>query len=267
MYIFKFELFWITLWPTYYWLMYVLWFMFSYILIKKNLKLSYRKIEDLFIYSVLWVVLWWRLIYMLFYWFADLVNNPLNILKIWEWWMSFHWWVVWIILAMYFFNKKYKIGFLKLADELCFTLPVGLFLWRIWNYINKELLWYYPYDWPFAVYINSIWHFPSPLIEALLEGIVLFIILYYARKYKKNNKKFIDFKFKKSLLNYLLPKSDWQIAALFLIFYALFRIFVEVFFRLPDEHIGYIFWFFTMWIFLTIPMLLIWLYYFIKLSK
>jgi len=223
--------------------------------------------DDLLLFCFIWIILWGRLAYILFYDFAFYIDNPGNLLKIWEWWMSFHWWVIWVILAMYFFNKKYKVWFLKLADELCYWLPLALFFWRIWNYINKELLWYSPYDWPFAIYINSTWYFPSPLLEAILEWLILFIILYYARKIKLNNNKIINFKIKKSVYHNLLPKNDWQIAALFLIFYAIFRLFVEIFFRMPDAQIWYIFWFLTMWEILTFPMLIIWIYYYLKLKK
>lgn len=267
MYIFKINIFWLTLSPTYYGLMYALGFLIAYILIKKWLKLSYKKMDDLLLYCFLWVILWWRIAYIIFYDFAYYINNLDNLYKLWQWWMSFHGWVIGVILAMYFFNKKYNVWFLKLADELCYTLPIALFFWRIWNYINKELLWYTPYDWPLAMYINSVWHFPSPLLEAFLEWILLFIILYYARKIKQNNNKGFKIKFFKPWWYSLLPKNNWQIAALFLIFYAIFRLFVEIFFRMPDTQIWYIFWFLTMWEILTIPMLIIWTYYFIKLNK
>lgn len=267
MYIFKVELFWFTIAPTYYWLMYALWFSIAYLIVKKWLKLSQKKIDDLLLYCFLWVLLWWRLAYIIFYDFIYYINNPSSLLKLWEWWMSFHWWVIWVVLAMYFFDRKYKVWFLKLADYVCYSLPFWLFFWRIWNYINKELLWYSPYDWPFAVYINSIWYFPSPLIEAFLEWVVLFIILHIALKLKQSNNKFFNLNFKKHWYRRIVPKNDWQIAALFLVFYALFRIFVEIFFRLPDSQLWYIFWFLTMWEILTAPMFIIWIYYFIKLSK
>lgn len=223
--------------------------------------------DDLLLYTFLWVILWGRLGYILFYDLIFYLDNPLSLLKIWEWWMSFHWWVIWVLLAMYFFDKKYKVWFLKLADEVCYTLPIWLFFGRIWNYINKELLWFSPYDWPFAIYINSVWHFPSPLLEALLEWVLLFVILYYARKIKLQKKHHINLKDLKPWYYSYLPKNDWQIAALFLILYAIFRIFVEMFFRIPDSQIWYILWIFTMWEILTIPMLIIGIYYFIKLDN
>lgn len=223
--------------------------------------------DDLLLYTFIWVILWWRLWYILFYDLTYYLANPIDLIKTWEWWMSFHWWVIWVILAMYFFNKKYKIWFLRLADEVCFTLPIWLWFWRIWNYINKELLWFSPYDWPLAVYINSVWHFPSPLLEATLEWIVLFFILYYFKLKKLEINKLKNFKIVKPRYYFLLPKNDGQIAALFLIFYSFFRIFVEIFFRMPDSQIWYILWFLTMWEILSLPMLIIWIFYYLKLSK
>ncbi len=236
--------------------------------------------DDLLLYIFLWVILWWRLGYILFYDLSFYIDNPANLIKIWEWWMSFHGWVIWVVLAMYFFAKKYKKtilnnklelnpqtskAFLKLTDEVCRSLPVWLWLWRLWNYLNKELLGYSPYDWPFAVYINSVWYFPSPLLEAILEWVVLFLILAYF--YKKKNIELVESNSSSLKYSKIFPLQDGQVASLFLVFYAIFRIFVEVFFRMPDAHIWYIFWFFTMWEILTLPMLIAWIYYFVKLRK
>ncbi len=236
--------------------------------------------DDLLLYIFLWVILWWRLGYILFYDLSFYIDNPANLIKIWEWWMSFHGWVIWVVLAMYFFAKKYKKtilnnklelnpqtskAFLKLTDEVCRSLPVWLWLWRLWNYLNKELLWYSPYDWPFAVYINSVWYFPSPLLEAILEWVVLFLILAYF--YKKKNIELVESNSSSLKYSKIFPLQDGQVASLFLVFYAIFRIFVEVFFRMPDAHIWYIFWFFIMWEILTLPMLIAWIYYFVKLRK
>jgi phosphatidylglycerol:prolipoprotein diacylglycerol transferase len=69
---------------------------------------------------------------------------------------------------MYLFAKKYKTSFLKLADAVCFILPLGLFFGRIGNYFNKELLGF-PYTGPLAVVTEKGSFFPSPLLEALME--------------------------------------------------------------------------------------------------
>jgi phosphatidylglycerol:prolipoprotein diacylglycerol transferase len=244
--IFEIDILGIHLAPSYYGLMYAIWFISWYYIILKRWFLEEKLLDNLFIYIFLWVVLGGRLGYIFFYNFNYFFHNPASILKVWEWWMSFHWGVIWVLLAMIFFSKKYKINFYKLADQITLVLPIWLWLWRIWNYLNKELLWYSPYYWP----LNINWHFPSPLLESFLEWLILFIILNYLYiKRKKFNLK------------------NGQIASLFLIFYAIFRIFVEAFFRLPDDFIWYIFWYFTLWEIYSLPMLIIWIYFYFKLKK
>ncbi len=243
--IFELNIFWLTIAPTYYWLMYALGFLSWYYIIKKRKVIPKKILDDLLLYIVLWVVLWWRLWYIIFYNLGYYLNYPLDIFKIWEWWMSFHWGVIGVIIAMILFSKKYKINFYNLADQITLVLPIWLALGRIWNYLNKELLGFYPYFWP----LNINWKFPSPLIEMFLEWIILFIILNYLYIKKKNKLK------------------PGQIASLFLILYGIFRIFVEAFFRMPDENIWYIFNYFTLGEIYSLPMIIIWIYFYIKLNK
>ncbi len=230
--------------PTYYGLMYALSFLAGYFILKKRNFIDKSKMDDLFLYIFLWVVLWGRVWYIFFYDFSNYFSNPIDIIKVWQWWMSFHGWVIWVIISMIVFSKKYKIDFLKLSDQITLVLPIWLWLGRIWNYLNKELLWYSDYNWFLAVYINNVWYFPSPLLESFLEWLLLFLILNYF---------YIKWLFKK-----------WQIASLFLILYSIFRLFVEMFFRQPDSHIGYIFWYFTMGEILSLPMFIIWIILFLR---
>jgi phosphatidylglycerol:prolipoprotein diacylglycerol transferase len=254
--IFETTIFWVTIAPSYYWLMYALWFIFWYWLIKKRIFINNKNIlkpatkwkiwdfmDSLLFYIFFWVVIWWRLWYVLFYNFSHFIQSPLNIIKVWEWWMSFHWWIIWVTIAMILFSKRQKISFFKLADQISLVVPIWLWLWRLWNYLNKELLWFSWYNWP----LNIDWRFPSPLVELLLEWIVLFIILNLVYKYKK--------------------LKNWQIASLLLILYWTFRIFVEAVFREPDTHIWYIWNYFTLWEIYSLPMILIWVYFYIKLGK
>ncbi len=247
--IFNVELYWFTIAPTYYWLMYLIWFLAWYYIIKKRNKifinimdksLTKLLLDDLVFYIFLWVILGWRIWYVLFYNFSHYFSNPIDILKIWEWWMSFHGWVLWVIIAMWLFVRKYKLNFLNVADQVTSILPIWIWLGRIWNYLNKELLGFSNYYWPFS--IN--WRFPSPLLEFLLEWVVLYIILNIVYKKKQ---------------------FHWQIAALFLILYWIFRIFIELLFREPDIHIWYIYWFLTIWEILTVPMVVFWLFYYFYL--
>jgi phosphatidylglycerol:prolipoprotein diacylglycerol transferase len=256
MQIFETTIFGITIAPSYYWLMYALWFIFGYWLIKNRIYVNKKNIlepitnwkiwdfmDSLLFYIFFWVVIWGRLWYVIFYNFSNFISNPIDILKVWEWWMSFHWWIIWVTIAMILFSKRQKISFYKLADQISLVVPIWLWLWRLWNYLNKELLWFSPYNWP----LNIDWRFPSPLVELLLEWIVLFIILNLAYKYKK--------------------LKNWQIASLLLILYWTFRIFVEAVFREPDTHIWYIWNYFTLWEIYSLPMIIIWIYFYIKLEK
>ena len=246
--IFEMTIFWISIKASFYWLMYALWFILWNIILYKRNVIPRKYLDDLFLYIFLGMMIWARLWYVLFYNFEKYLVSPIDILKVWEWWMSFHWWVIWVVIAMFLFSKKFKFSFLKLADQVTLVLPIGIWLWRFWNYLNKELLWYSGYTWIWAIEINWISYFPSPLLECLLEGICLFIILNFIYIKCKNIK-------------------TWQIAALFLIFYSIFRIFIEIFFRTPDQNIWYILNYFTMGEILSLPMFLIWVYYFIKLRK
>ncbi len=245
--IFELNIFWLIIAPTYYGLMYVFAFIACYLTVKKSLKIEISKMDDLLLYCFIGVILWWRIFYILFYDLNYYINNPFDLIKTWQWWMSFHWWAVWVIVAMYFFAKKYWISYLKLADQVCRSLPIWLFFWRIWNYLNNELLWFSNYNWFLSIEKSGVYYFPSSLLEAFLEWIILFLIL--------------------NLIYYKYKKFDWQVATLFLIFYAIFRIFVEIFFRQPDIQIWYIFWVITMWEILTLPMFFVWIYLFFKLRN
>ncbi len=245
--IFDITIFWIQIAPSYYGLMYALGFLIWYYIIKLRKVIPEKKLDDLLIYMVIWVILGWRIWYILLYNFDSYLVNPIEILKIWEWWMSFHGWMIWVIIAMILFSKIHKINFYKLADQVALVAPIWLALGRFWNYLNWELLWFSGYYWP----LNIDWRFPSPLVQMFLEGAVLFIILNFLYKYSLNK----------------LGLVPWMISSLFLILYWVFRIFVEVFFREPDAHIWYILNYFTLWQIYSLPMIIIWLYFYFKLKK
>lgn len=233
--IFEITLWGITLAPSYYGLMYILGFIYGLWALKKTWRYSERERENLFMFVFLWVLLWGRIGYTLFYDFADFSADPLSIFRVWQGGMSFHGGFLWVCLALIFFSKKYKLSLWQLADDIALIIPVGLFFGRIWNYINKELLGF-PYEWMLAVQTLAGSFFPSPLVEAFLEWIVIFVVLQYIAR----NQQF-----------------SGQLASLFLILYGIFRTFVELFIRVPDAHIGYYFGFFTQGSFLSIPMIVV----------
>lgn len=248
--IFELKILWLTLAPSYYGLMFVLAFVSWYFILWKQKKYSQVELESLFLYIFLWVLLWGRLGYIVFY-NPELLLDFRSELPFWwalavhEWGMSFHWGLLWVILAMIFFSKKYHKSLLDTFDTISPLAALGIFFGRIGNYINQELLWF-PYTWPLAVIIPEGSFFPSPLLEALTEWILLFLILLFVSKRQK------------------FPGQIWSI---FLIWYWIFRTLIEIFVRTPDIHIGYYFWFLTQGSLLSVPMIVAWISLYIYLSK
>lgn len=244
MYIFSINLFWITIAPSYYWLMYALGFIGWYLIIRKRWLLSEALLDNLTFYIFWGVILGGRFWYIIFYNLPFYLQNPSEILKFWHWWMSFFGWAIWVILAMLLFARKYKKNFYDIADNVVTILPIWIGLWRVWNYLNKELLWF-KYSWFLAVYKDWIWYFPSPLLEALLEWLVLYFILSFLFKRRK-----------------YLGQIWWY----FLLFYGIFRFLIE-FVRTPDAQIWYIFWWLTIAQILSFPMIIVWLYFWLFFKK
>ena len=116
-----------------------------------------------------------------FYNLSFYIQNPLDIIKIWEGGMSFHGGLIGIILVSFLYTKSNKIRFLALIDLICLAAPIGIFLGRISNFLNGEL-WGRVSELPWAIVFKCAGpdsRHPSQIYEALLEGLCLFIILYY----------------------------------------------------------------------------------------
>jgi len=178
--------------------------------------------DDFISYLIIGIILGGRLGYVLFYNFEYYLENPMEILMIWNGGMSFHGGLLGIVVASKIFSKKYKLDQFIFLDLVALSAPIGIFFGRVANFINSEL-YGTETDLPWSVkfiLIDNIKRHPSQLYEAFFEGIVLFFILRYF--------------FKKQYLN-----RPGQISGLFLIFYSLFRFLVE-FFRLPDQQMGYL---------------------------
>ncbi len=197
------------------------------ILIKKqvdttNQKIYLKNFDDLIGYIVIGIILGGRLGYVFFYNPIFYFENILEIFKLWKGGMSFHGGLAGVILSIYVFAKRKDLNFKVYFDTISCVAPIGIFFGRIANFINSEL-YGIPTEKPWGVIfpnIDNIPRHPSQIYEALLEGLILFFIL-----------------------NYLLRKKIFNhgsISFLFLILYGIFRIISEQF-RLPDQHIGYIF--------------------------
>ena len=178
--------------------------------------------DDFISYLIIGIILGGRIGYALFYNFKYYLENPIEILMVWNGGMSFHGGLIGVIIASKLFSHKSKTNQFIFLDLVALAAPIGIFFGRIANFINSEL-YGRATDIPWSVQfvlIDNIKRHPSQLYEAFLEGIILFFILRYF--------------FKKDYLN-----KPGQISGLFLIFYSLFRFFVE-YFRSPDQQIGYL---------------------------
>jgi len=179
--------------------------------------------DDFITYLIIGIILGGRIGYALFYNFSYYINNPLEILMVWNGGMSFHGGLIGVILSCVVFGKKHKINSFIFLDLVALSAPIGIFFGRIANFINSEL-YGRATDLPWGVQfvlIDNIKRHPSQIYEAFFEGIILFFILNYLFKRK-----------------YIVTPG--KLSALFLIFYSLFRYSLE-FFRVPDPQIGFLF--------------------------
>jgi len=214
-----------------YGLMYVLGFAASYFLVRKQIRdrgdtQLGREFENLNFTLILAVIVGGRLGYVLFYNFSYYSRHPLEILATWHGGMSFHGACIALIVAGWAFCRLRGLNFWKTADTYVVTIPIGLGLGRIGNFINGELFGRTT-DLPWGVVFPGGGphpRHPSQLYEALLEGLVLFIVLWTLKNKTRP------------------PSANWPhgtMLALFLAGYGCFRFVVE-FFRQPDPQLGYV---------------------------
>jgi len=198
-------------------------------------------IDDLLFWGVLGVVLGGRLGYVLFYKPGFYLGDPLEALAIWHGGMSFHGGLLGVIVAMMFIGRKYRLGFLAVADFVAPLIPCGLAAGRMGNFINGEL-WGRTVeniqDVPWAMIFRGggpIARHPSQLYQFALEGILLFVILWvYSAK----------------------PRPRGAVAGLFLAGYGVFR-FIAEYFREPDDFLGILALNMSMGQWLSLPMVLL----------
>jgi phosphatidylglycerol---prolipoprotein diacylglyceryl transferase len=185
-----------------------------------------RHADDLVFYAALGIILGGRLGYVLFYNLPYYLENPLDILKLWDGGMSFHGGVLGTSAGIIYLSWKEKLQWLRIHDYVACCVPFGLFFGRIANFVNQEL-WGAPSNvsWavrfveptPYGPTLGPARH-PSQLYEAGLEGIVLFIIL--------------ALMFWRSQARY----EPGKLVGAFIFFYGIFRFGVE-FIREPDSQL------------------------------
>lgn len=224
-----------------YGLMYIVGFICAYFLVlrgvkRKQLPLSTDDVADLIFSLALGVILGGRLGYVLFYNFSYYVSHPLKVFAVWEGGMSFHGGLIGVILAGLYIARRKKISFFTLADLCAPAGPIGLGLGRLGNFINGELFGR-PTDLPWGMIFpggGGVPRHPSQLYEAVLEGPVLFSLLWLLQR---------------------KPRSTGVVFWAFVSGYGLFRFFVE-FFREPDPQLGLVLGPFSMGQLLSFPMFL-----------
>ena len=209
-----------------YGLMYLLgflcaWWLGNYRARQTNSGWTSEQVSDMLFYGFLGVILGGRIGYVLFYQIGQLAHDPLYLLRIWEGGMSFHGGLLGVLVAFWWYGYKQKRGFFGVADFFAPLVAPGLFFGRIGNFINGEL-WgreagegallaiRFPQD------PDGLYRHPSQLYEAALEGLVLFVLVWW-------------FSAK--------PKPRMAVSGVFALGYGSFRFIVE-YFREPDAHLG-----------------------------
>jgi phosphatidylglycerol:prolipoprotein diacylglycerol transferase len=230
-------------WPIYwYGLMYLVGFLGGWGLLSIRSRhadrgFSEQQISDVVFFAAVGAILGGRLGYMVFYDLHDWFNNPLLIFKTWMGGMSFHGGVLGVLISLFLYAKKIKKPLLALTDLITPVVPIGLGAGRIGNFINGEL-WGRATSSPWGIIFphgGPMARHPSQLYEFFLEGILLFLILWwYSRKMR--------------------PLG--AVSGLFALFYGIFRIIAE-FFREPDQQIGYFFGWITEGQLLSVPLIFI----------
>ena len=226
-----------------YWIFYLIGFILAYIFLliiwKKRIfhkfsnlqTLLEKDLETLFIILILWVLIWWRLWHVLIYDFQYFLYNPVDIIKVWQWWMSFIWWLFWVIIWVSLLLRKKEFSrkeFIILLDLLACILPLCIALWRLWNFLNQELYWIifnnplWRRQWTIRT-LTSLWflhiydkidsslRINTNLLSMIFEWILLFITLITILiKQIKNDKRKI-----------------WKISMIFLLRYSIVRFNLE----------------------------------------
>ena len=199
-----------------------------------------EQVDDFLTWATLGVILGGRTGYVLFYQPGYFFTHPLQIPAVWDGGMSFHGGFIGVTIAIIWFCVKHGLSPLRFADRIAVAVPIGLFLGRCANFINGELWGRQAPGWfPLAmVYPDAgpLPRYPSELIEAFLEGVVLFGVLLLAARSSR------------------LRNRAGTITGIFVAGYALARIISECF-REPDSFLGFLPFGTTMGQILSLPML------------
>lgn len=211
------------------------------LLARPGAPMSREHADDMILYATLGIILGGRIGYILFYQ-PSILQNPIDIFKLWEGGMSLHGGTLGTIFAIWLLARKHKLSFLRVCDYIACVIPFGLFLVRLANFVNDEL-WGRVTDVPWAIVFpngGDLPRHPSQLYEAALEGLLMAAILWPL--------------FWKTQARYK-PGFLFGMAALI---YGISRFIVE-FFREPDQQLQWLAQSsgLSMGQWLTIPMILV----------
>ncbi|PCJ99889.1 MAG: prolipoprotein diacylglyceryl transferase [Zetaproteobacteria bacterium] len=192
-------------------------------------------VDDFLTWAVIGVLVGGRLGYVFFYQPAFYASEPMEAFKIWKGGMSFHGGLLGVAVAMLTFSKVRKISVWRLSDIICAAAPIGLFFGRMANFVNAELYGKVTtLPWGIRFPGTTEPRHPSQVYEAILEGFVLFFILFFLIRSPKI--------------------KTGVVTGVFLLGYGVFRALVE-FVREPDVQIGLVGGFISMGQILCLPMI------------
>ena len=215
------------------------WYYLTRLIAQPNAPMERRHADDFVFYATIGILVGGRLAYVLFYQ-PDILQNPVDILKLWQGGMSFHGGAIGVSLGIVYMARQNGLSWLRIHDYIACCAPFGLFFGRIANFVNGEL-WGRPTTVPWAVIFPSAPggepRHPSQLYEAGLEGLLLGLVLafFFWRTNARN--------------------EPGKLVGIFLFGYGLSRFIVE-YFREPDLQLGTLSWGLTMGQTLTVPMLI-----------
>lgn len=208
--------------------------------------------DDYVTWATIGIVLGGRFGYVLFYQPGRFLADPLQAFAVWQGGMSFHGGFLGVVLATIIFCRRNKISILGFGDRLAVGVPIGLFFGRVANFINGEL-WGRPagetVPWRMIFpHVDALPRHPSQIYQALLEGAVLFVVLWVLSRRED------------------IRARIGMLTGVFLTGYAIARIIGE-FFRQPDAFLGFLYAGATMGQLLSLPMVAIGLWMILRARK
>lgn len=223
---------------------FALFLLLGHIRCKQRADLGFVKtqLDDILLYGVVGVVLGGRLGYVLFYQTSYFLANPIEIFYVWKGGMAFHGGLLGVLFAMWLWGRNNGKSFLQITDFIAPLVPTGLAAGRLGNFINAELPGRItnPQTWPWAMWFPNVdplptARHPSQLYNFLLEGVVLFIIVWVVARRKQ-------------------PLG--MVSATFLLGYGSLR-FLGEFARQPDDFLGLLGFGLSMGQWLCMPMIIL----------